>query len=148
MPELQAMRIGRSRRTPNKEVNPFVARETSHNMPSVPTNLILDRNHTNLKLNFPTYVGEGEDPTGWIFKAEQYFEFKNIDSTQQQPKTIFDAIRVAHLIEERNQFQRKPDTYFRPAVPSHQTRTQPSAMVGLFGPLPPQQATRNFNGPV
>jgi hypothetical protein len=28
------------------------------------------------------FTSEGEDPTGWIFKAEQYFEFKNIDSSQ------------------------------------------------------------------
>jgi hypothetical protein len=82
MIELQAMRISQSNRTLDKEVNPFTAGETSHNRPFASTTSILDRNHTYLKLNFLIFTSEGEDPTGWIFKAEQYFEFKNIDSSQ------------------------------------------------------------------
>jgi len=82
MIELQAMRISQSNRTLDKEVNPFTAGETSHNRPFASTTSILDRNHTHLKLNFLIFTSEGEDPTGWIFKAEQYFEFKNIDSSQ------------------------------------------------------------------
>ena len=47
--------------------------ETSHNSLA---------QHSNLKLNFPTYNGL-DDPTGWIFKAEQYIEFKQIEPQQQ-----------------------------------------------------------------
>ena len=70
MVELQAMRISQSNRTLDKEVNPFTAGETSHNRPFTSTTSILDRNHTYLKLNFLIFTSEGEDPTGWIFKAE------------------------------------------------------------------------------
>ncbi|KAL5739480.1 hypothetical protein ACOSQ2_028660 [Xanthoceras sorbifolium] len=86
---LQAMRLAQSNRTPDqfhctpdREVNPFAAADNFPDRPSTSNPPMTDRNHTNLKLNFPTYAGEGEDPTGWIFKAEQYFKFKNIDASQ------------------------------------------------------------------
>ena len=37
MAELQAMRIAQSRPTPDRDVNPFAAGETSHNRPSSST---------------------------------------------------------------------------------------------------------------
>jgi hypothetical protein len=83
MTELQAMQNAQSNRTLDREVNPFAAGETSHHMPSALTTPIPKRNHTHLKLNFPTFTGNDEDPTSWIFKAEQYFEFHNIDFSQQ-----------------------------------------------------------------
>ena len=63
MAKLQAMRIAQSNRTLDKEVNPFAARDNSNDRPSTSTTSNLDQNHTNLKLNFPTYASEGEDPT-------------------------------------------------------------------------------------
>ena len=89
------MRITLSNHTHDREVNMFAAGDNFHDRPSASTTPIFDRNHTNLKLNFSTYASEGEDPTGWIFKAEQYFEFKNIDSSQQVQLTSFHLSNVA-----------------------------------------------------
>jgi hypothetical protein len=63
------MRITQSNCTLDREVNQFAARDNSHDRSSASNTSNFDRNHTNLKLNFPTYDGEGEDPTGWIFNA-------------------------------------------------------------------------------
>ncbi|KAL5758694.1 hypothetical protein ACOSP7_021305 [Xanthoceras sorbifolium] len=46
------------------------------NLPSPP---FQERNHTQLKLSFSKFGRE--DPVEWIYKAEQYFEFKNINPT-------------------------------------------------------------------
>jgi hypothetical protein len=83
MAKLQAMRITQSNRTLDKEVNPFAAEDNSYDMPFASNTSNFDRNHTNFKLNFPTYTGKGGDPTGWIFKAKQYFKFQNIDAPQR-----------------------------------------------------------------
>ena len=78
--ELQAFRLHSPKIHSTREVNPFATGETSHN-PSPPqshhtsTNLPYDRSHAYLKLSFPTF--KGVDPTGWIYKAEQFFEFKS-----------------------------------------------------------------------
>ncbi|KAL5834386.1 hypothetical protein ACOSQ4_013883 [Xanthoceras sorbifolium] len=94
--ELQALRLQQNqnitdnRSISEKELNPFSIGETSYSRPSH-TNL--DRNQTHLKLNFPTY--RGDNPTGWIFKAEQYFEFKNINSQQQVQLASFHLEEVA-----------------------------------------------------
>jgi len=252
MVELQAMRLAHSNRTLDKDVNPFAAGENSHDRPSASNTSNFDRNHTHLKLNFPTYAREGKDPTGWIFKAEQYFEFQNIEAPQRvqlasfhlsnvalqwfrwytknrvqlrwnefvkallhrfgptdyedpsealsrlkqtttvnayqeafeklshkvddlpetflvgcfiaglkdeirldvrvkQPKTLSESISVAHLIEERNQFQRKTNNHFRLAATPFQPRQQHNSTVGLFGSSPSQrtpQAQGTFSGPV
>jgi hypothetical protein len=95
MAELQAMRITQSNRTLDREVNLFVVEDNSHDRLSASNTSNFDRNHTNLKLNFPTYVGEGEDPTGWIFKAEQYFEFQNIDAPQRVQLASFHLSNIA-----------------------------------------------------
>ncbi|KAL5775656.1 hypothetical protein ACOSP7_013213 [Xanthoceras sorbifolium] len=87
MTELQALRIAQSNSAPEKEINSFATGETFLSRPSIATTSNLDRNHMHLKLNFPTYGGD--DPMGWIFKAEQYFEFKNIESHQQNQLASF-----------------------------------------------------------
>nr|TKR79527.1 hypothetical protein D5086_0000271510 [Populus alba] len=249
MAELQAMRIAHANHTLDRDVNPFAAGDHSHDRPSSSHTSNFDRNHSNLKLNFPTYAGEGEDPTGWIFKAEQYFEFQNVDAHRQvqlasfhlssvalqwyrwytkgkgqlrwselakallhrfgptdyndpsealsrlkqvttvnayqeafeklshkvdelpemflvgcfiaglkdeirldvrvkQPKTLSECISVAHLIEERNQFQRRTSNPFRAAASSGQLRQQTSTM-GLLGHAPsqrPSQASHASSG--
>ncbi|KAL5736451.1 hypothetical protein ACOSQ2_031239 [Xanthoceras sorbifolium] len=69
----------------------------------------------------------------------------------KQPKTLLDAISVAHLIEERNQFQKRPGNYFRPAASLNPNKPTPSSTVGLLGPPPSQrtgQASGNFVWPV
>jgi len=95
MAELQAMRIAQSNHTLDREVNLFVVEDNSHDRLSASNTSNFDKNHTNLKLNFPTYVGEGEDPTGWIFKAEQYFEFQNIDAPQRVQLASFHLSNIA-----------------------------------------------------
>lgn len=40
-----------------------------------------DRHQGQLKLSFPTFGGS--DPHGWIYKSEQYFEFKGVDPHQR-----------------------------------------------------------------
>ena len=95
MVELQVMRIAQSNRTLDREVNPFAAGDNLHDRPSASNTSNFDRNHTNLKLNFPTYVGEGEDPTRWIFKAKQYFEFQNIDAPQRVQLASFHLSKVS-----------------------------------------------------
>jgi hypothetical protein len=252
MAELQAMRIAQSNRTLDREVNLFAAIDNSHDRPSASNTSNFDRNHTNLKLNFPTYAGEGEDPTRWIFKVEQNFEFQNIDAPQRvqlasfhlsnvalqwyrwytknrgqlrwtefvkaflhhfgpidyedplealsrlkqtttvnayqeafeklsykvddlletflvgcfiaglkdeihldvrvkQPKTLSESISVAHLIEERNQFQRKTSNHFRPTASPFHPRQHQNSTVGLLGSSPSQrtsQTTNTFSGPI
>ena len=88
------MRIAQSNRTLDREVNLFAARDNSHDKPSTSTTSNLDQNHTNLKFNFPTYAGEGEDSTRWIFKVEQYFEFKNLNAPQQVQLASFHLSNV------------------------------------------------------
>ncbi|KAL5780440.1 hypothetical protein ACOSQ2_011177 [Xanthoceras sorbifolium] len=77
--ELQAIRINSSTNLPPLYVHPIAPGETSNNTTLPPhqnsSNITYDRNQTHLKMNFPTFGGN--DPTGWIYKAKQYFEFKN-----------------------------------------------------------------------
>ncbi|KAL5741359.1 hypothetical protein ACOSP7_028091 [Xanthoceras sorbifolium] len=53
------------------------------------------------ELNFPTFGGK--DPTGWIYKAEQYIEFKDIAYHQRVQLTSFhlegidEFTKVVHL---------------------------------------------------
>ena len=71
--ELQALRVTHSPRASSSEFNPFATRETfrsygeAHSPP--------------LKLPFPKF--DGEDPSSWIYKAEQYFEFQRVTLEQQ-----------------------------------------------------------------
>ncbi|KAK9230741.1 hypothetical protein WN944_023713 [Citrus x changshan-huyou] len=94
--ELQSLRVSRNSNHPNTEINPFASRESSH-QPARPdtqrSSSSLDQNHHHLKLSFPKFGGD--DPTGWIYKAEQYFEFKNIASDQQVQLASFHLEGIA-----------------------------------------------------
>ncbi|XP_068661892.1 protein NRT1/ PTR FAMILY 4.5-like [Aristolochia californica] len=73
--ELQALRTFHSQNTSPSETNPIARDESSHQHTSH-SNTINDHSHQHLKLSFPKF--NGDDSTRWIYKAEQYFEFKNI----------------------------------------------------------------------
>ncbi|KAL5752569.1 hypothetical protein ACOSP7_022768 [Xanthoceras sorbifolium] len=82
MTDVQSLRMSHNSNTIDSE-NPFAPAESSHQAQttvpiySVP---ISNRNH-HPKLTFPNF--NGEDPTKWIYKAEQFFKFKNITPDQQ-----------------------------------------------------------------
>lgn len=46
-----------------------------------------------LKLHFPRF--SGDDPTGWIFQAEQYFEFQNVADTDRVNLAFFHLDGIA-----------------------------------------------------
>ena len=73
--------------------NPFAPAETSHNQPLPNTNNYPYQNHTHLKLSFPKF--NGDDLTGWIFKAEQYFDFDNVVPDQQGQLASFHLEGIA-----------------------------------------------------
>lgn len=77
--ELHSLRV--SNQTPRQpsEVNPFFQGESSR-AGSEP-------NHSQLKLNFPRF--DGDDSHGWIYKAEQYFDFKSVPPDQKVSLTSF-----------------------------------------------------------
>ena len=100
--ELQALRSINIQNFVERDINSFSQAETSNHrnstqpdlfpstqpviqnlpQPDIPhSNQIADRNYTQLKLSFPRF--NGVDPNGWIYKAEQYFEFKNIHHQQR-----------------------------------------------------------------
>ncbi|KAH9669753.1 hypothetical protein KPL70_021924 [Citrus sinensis] len=96
--ELQALRVNATTNSAATEVNPFAPGESSHRPTSFlnqihTSNATHDHNQAHLKLNFPTFGGS--DPTGWIFKAEQYFEFKGINPQQQVQLASFHLEGVA-----------------------------------------------------
>ncbi|GMP48585.1 hypothetical protein CsSME_00015886 [Camellia sinensis var. sinensis] len=47
----------------------------------------------NLKLSFPKFIGD--DPTGWIYRAEQYFEFQSIAPGQRVQLASFHLEGIA-----------------------------------------------------
>ena len=71
--ELQAMRTSKNPGIPPQEINPFAQSEAS--------NPNRELYQPPLKLTFPRFAGE--DPTGWIYRAEQYFEFQNTPMEQR-----------------------------------------------------------------
>ncbi|KAL5799439.1 hypothetical protein ACOSQ4_032323 [Xanthoceras sorbifolium] len=77
--ELQALCITPNPVTREREINPFS--QSIPNLTNVPPPPFQERNHTQLKLFFPKFGGE--DPAEWIYKAEQYFEFKDVNPTYQ-----------------------------------------------------------------
>ena len=88
--ELQTMRVSQNTTLIN---NPFAPTENSHNQPLPNTNNYPDRNHAQLKLSFPTF--NGDDPTSWIFKVEQYFDFNNVALDQQVQLASFHLEGIA-----------------------------------------------------
>ncbi|KAL5844476.1 hypothetical protein ACOSQ3_010530 [Xanthoceras sorbifolium] len=97
MDELRALRTSRHQMTNDGNNNPITTDEATsskynYRTENSPTTLQLDhqhthqnqhldRNHNQLKLLFPKF--SGKDPHGWIYKSEQYFEFKGVPPQQQ-----------------------------------------------------------------
>ncbi|XP_048323214.2 uncharacterized protein LOC107404744 [Ziziphus jujuba] len=71
--ELQSLWVSTKSFQPSQDINPFSLRESS--------NTANEPNHHQLKLFFPKF--DGEDPQGWVYKAEQYFEFQGVPANQQ-----------------------------------------------------------------
>jgi len=74
-----------------------------------------------------------------------------LDVRVKQQKTLSESISVAHLIEERSQFQKKTSNHFRPTTPPFHPRQDQNSIVGLLGSFPSQrtsQTTGTFSGPV
>jgi hypothetical protein len=74
-----------------------------------------------------------------------------LDVRVKQPKTLSESISVAHLIKERNQFQKKTSNHFRLAAPPFHPRQQQNSTVGILGSSHSQrtsQTTGTFSGPV
>ncbi|KAL5764629.1 hypothetical protein ACOSP7_016982 [Xanthoceras sorbifolium] len=103
--EIQSIRVTQCRLTSNQETNPFAPAESSHHnhqpsadrdhnhLPSERIRSSIDCRHHHLKLSFPKF--NGEDPMGWVFKAEQYFEFKEIAMDQQVQLASFHLEGIA-----------------------------------------------------
>lgn len=94
--ELQALRTLHNSNTVNSEINPFAPTDSSHhpNQPSPSHHSPnTDRPHHHIKLSFPTF--NGKDPTGWVYKAEPYFEFQNITPNQQVQLASFHLEGIA-----------------------------------------------------
>jgi len=90
--ELQALCTTRHQNTNSPEINPFSNEESSHQQTSH-RHPINNHQHHNLKLSFPKF--NGDDPTGWIYKAEQYFDFQNIVPNQQVQLASFHLEGIA-----------------------------------------------------
>lgn len=65
MGELHSLRVSSHSPRHQLDENPFYHGKSS--------NMGNDSNRPQLKLPFPRF--NGEDPQGWIYKAEQYFDF-------------------------------------------------------------------------
>ncbi|XP_073126480.1 uncharacterized protein [Henckelia pumila] len=78
--ELQALRTSHGSYTTPPDPND--SRSHNHNTP-----------HQQLKLTFPKF--NGEDPIGWVYKAEQYFSFQNIVHGQQVQLASFHLEGIA-----------------------------------------------------
>ena len=99
--ELQALRTSQytnnsqtTNTTTQPEVNPLTGEGSSHYPPAVHFNPNTDQTRpSQLKLHFPKF--NGDDPTGWIYKAEQYFEFQNIVVDQRVQLASFHLEGIA-----------------------------------------------------
>lgn len=84
--EIQTLRVSCTNPITQIEINSFGKGDTSHSTNTVRPH-IPDGHHHHLKLYFPKF--NGEDPSGWIYKAEQYFEFQNISPDQRVQLVFF-----------------------------------------------------------
>ncbi|KAL5746499.1 hypothetical protein ACOSP7_027645 [Xanthoceras sorbifolium] len=78
------------------KINPFAPTESSQyvNLPSAShSQPSTNRKHHHLKLNFPKF--DGNDPQAWIYKAEQYFDFKEVVVEQQVQLASFHLEGIA-----------------------------------------------------
>ncbi|GFZ10790.1 hypothetical protein Acr_22g0001880 [Actinidia rufa] len=72
------------------DVNPFAVGDASQSTKLYPQ----PRNsNSTLKLHFPKFIGE--DPTGWIYRVEQYFEFQGIVPAQRVQLASFHLEGIA-----------------------------------------------------
>ena len=78
--ELQTLRTSHNQNSNSLEINPFAPEGPSH--PHTSRSLISSSQPPHhLKLSFPRF--NGNDPTGLVYKAEQYFDFQDIAPKQQ-----------------------------------------------------------------
>ncbi|KAL5718323.1 hypothetical protein ACHQM5_011236 [Ranunculus cassubicifolius] len=82
--------VSRNSNTNYPEINPFAAGKSSHCPTLARSNT---DNHQQLKLFFPKF--NGEDPDGWIYKAEQYFDIKHVVPDQQVQLASFHLEGIA-----------------------------------------------------
>lgn len=68
-------------------------RKSSHSLQASCFGTNKNHHHKYLKLSLPGF--NGEEPTWWVYKAEQYFDFKNIASNQQVQLTSFHLNGIA-----------------------------------------------------
>ena len=127
--ELQALRLQQNQPTSPQTINPYAQGETSQHQTTTqsaaPNQTITQTavsNQTQLKLSFPKF--KGEDPHGWIYKCEQYFEFKGIIPQQRVQLASF------HLEEIALQWHRWFMTYRGPLTWEEFTK----AILLRFGP--------------
>ena len=98
--EVQAMRIQNSQPSSKKGVNSSLIGESSHNPDPIPQTQAITSTYRNpnrdladLKLPFPKF--SGEDPMGWVYRTGQYFEFKDIPTSQRVHLASFHLEGVA-----------------------------------------------------
>ncbi|KAH9779621.1 hypothetical protein KPL71_007762 [Citrus sinensis] len=91
--ELQALRHSRNPSSSQPDTNPFAPEETSRSNAVNERSIHHEQPHHHLKLDFPRF--NGEDPTGWVYKAEQYFDFKDISPDQQVQLASFHLEGIA-----------------------------------------------------
>jgi len=86
--ELQAIRTTQCTQAVPHDINPFAQESSSHRATGPPSVASFDHPHPpQLKLHFPKF--NGEDPIGWLYRAEQYFEFQNIRAVQRVQLAAF-----------------------------------------------------------
>ena len=96
MTELQAMRVSHHSAKPDFDINPFASGGSYHQFGHPDGKRATDKTdpaHHHLKLNFRAF--SGDDPTGWLFKAKQYFDFKGISPDQQVHHASFHLEGIA-----------------------------------------------------
>ena len=119
--ELQTLRTSHNQNFNSPEINPFTPEGPSH--PHTSRSLISSSQPPHhLKLSFPRF--DGNVPTGWVYKAEQYFDFKDITPTQQVQLASF------HLDGIALQWHRWLNKFHGPLTWSEFVK----AMLLLFGP--------------
>jgi hypothetical protein len=92
--ELQAIRTTQRTQVVPPDINPFAQESSSHRATGPPSVASFDHPHPpQLKLHFPKF--NGEDPIGWLYRAEQYFEFQNIRAAQRVQLAAFHLEGIA-----------------------------------------------------
>ncbi|KAA8546750.1 hypothetical protein F0562_003179 [Nyssa sinensis] len=108
--EIQALRSTRSSHACPPEVNPMAQEGSSHHPHATPS--AAGYNHSppsSLKLQFPKF--NGEDPMGWIYKAEQYFEYQGIRADQRVQLASFHLEGIALQWHRWHTKFREPPTW-------------------------------------